>query len=116
VNDPILNHSSSLSEYRASPYFAGLPTASAESGSLSLCTIHFLSLPSDPSVTRNALAIQIDFPSDGVSPLSFKRTGLPALPGKQKAPTTEVMRALVLGLLKKRAFNNSYSDPNLPDF
>ncbi|MBF0259376.1 MAG: hypothetical protein HQK62_11145, partial [Desulfamplus sp.] len=67
---------SSLSEYRALPYFAGLPTASAESGSLSLCTIHFLSLPSDPSVTRNALAIQIDFPSDGVSPLSFKWTGL----------------------------------------
>jgi len=33
----------------------------------------------------------------------------------KKAPTTEVMRALVLGLLKKRAFNNSYSDPDLPD-
>jgi len=25
----------------------------------------------------------------------------------KKAPTTEVMRALVLGLLKKRVFNNS---------
>ncbi len=34
----------------------------------------------------------------------------------KKAPTTEVMRALVLELLKKRAFNNSYSDPNLSEF
>ena len=65
----------SLSEYRASPYFAGLPTAGAESGSLTLCTVHFLSLPSDPTVTSCALAIRIDFPSDGVSLLSFKQTG-----------------------------------------
>ncbi|MCK4564195.1 MAG: hypothetical protein KAU94_05955 [Verrucomicrobia bacterium] len=47
--------------------------------------VHFLSLPSDPAVTSNALAIRIHFPSDGVLPPSFRRLGLPALPGKQKA-------------------------------
>jgi len=48
-------------------------------------TLNFLSLPSDPAVTNNALAIQIDFPLVGVSLASFSKTGLPALQGKQKA-------------------------------
>ncbi len=65
--------------YRASlavsPSVAGLPITPAESGSLALCTVSFLSLPSDLSVTRNALAMRIDFPSDGASLLSHKQTG-----------------------------------------
>jgi hypothetical protein len=57
---------------------------SAESGSLALCTVYFLLLPSDPIVTNDALAIRIIFPLIGVMSLSFKRSGLPALLGKQK--------------------------------
>ncbi len=57
---------------------------SAESGSLSLCTVYFLLLPSDPTVTSNALAIRIIFPLIGVMSLSFKKLGLPASLGKQK--------------------------------
>jgi len=55
----------------------------AEAGSLSLWTIHFLSLPSDPAVTSNALAIRIVFPLVGVTTAEH-RLGLPAMPGKQK--------------------------------
>jgi len=39
-----------LTKYRALRYLAHLPTCPAESGSLALCTSHFLSLPSDPAV------------------------------------------------------------------
>jgi hypothetical protein len=59
--------------YRASRYVARLPTRSAESGSLALCAAYFLSLPSDPAVTSNALAIRIDFPLVGATPVSFNR-------------------------------------------
>jgi hypothetical protein len=80
--------------YRALRYFARLPTHFAESGSLSLCTVHFLLLPSDPAVASNALAIRIVFPLVGVTPAS-RRLGLPAMPGKQKC------RALFLALHSK---------------
>jgi len=66
------------------PYFAGLSSYHAESGSLSLCADYFLLLPSDPIVTNNALAIRIVFPSVGVTPVSFDRTDLSALLSKQK--------------------------------
>ncbi len=49
-----------------------------------LCIVHFLLLPSDTSVTRDALAIRINFPLIGVLSPSFRRPGLPALLGKQK--------------------------------
>jgi len=45
-----------------------IPTLDAESGLLTLCTAHFLLLPSDPAVTSNALAIRIVFPLVGVTP------------------------------------------------
>jgi len=63
-------------------YLARLPTRSAESGSLALCAAYFLSLPSDPAVTSNALAIQIIFPLIRVTPASCNRPGLPAPLGK----------------------------------
>jgi hypothetical protein len=69
------------SGYWASRYFARLPFRMAESGSLSLWTVHFLSFPSDPAVTCNALAIRIVFPLVGVTP-AIRRLGLPAMPGK----------------------------------
>jgi len=50
VRNPTLKHKTGLTEYRASRYFARLPTCLAESGSLSLCTSNFLWLPSDPVV------------------------------------------------------------------
>ena len=50
VNDATLKHSTGLTEYRASRYFARLPTCAAEAGSLALCTADFLWLPSDPTV------------------------------------------------------------------
>lgn len=50
VRNPTLKHSIGLTEYRASRYFARLPSYAAESGSLSLCTSNFLWLPSDPTV------------------------------------------------------------------
>jgi hypothetical protein len=83
VNDSILNHTNGLIKYWAFPYFAGLPAIFAVSGSLTLCTVHFLLLPSDHAVTSTALAIRINFPLIRVLSLSFKRPGLPALPGKQ---------------------------------
>ena len=68
VSNRILKHATGLIRYWASRYFARLPTRYAESGSLTLCTAHFLSLPSDPAVTSNALAIRIVFPLIRVTP------------------------------------------------
>jgi hypothetical protein len=62
VNYPILNHATGLISYRALRYLARLPARSDESGSLALCAVHYLSLPSDPAVTSKALAIRIDIP------------------------------------------------------
>jgi hypothetical protein len=84
VSCRILKHSTGLTRYRALRYFARLPTRVAESGSLTLCAAYFLSLPSDPAVASNALAIRIVFPLVGVTPVSSNRPGLPATLGKQK--------------------------------
>ena len=96
VNYPILNHATGLTRYRASRYLARLPTRYAESGSLSLCAVHFLSLPSDPAVTSNALAIQIDFPLVGATSVSFNRPGLPATLGKPKRELDKLSNSLIL--------------------
>jgi hypothetical protein len=84
VSSPTLNHATDLTKYRASRYFARLPIRNAEAGSLALCAAHFLSLPSDPTVASDALAIRIVFPLVGATPVSFNRPGLPVMPGKQK--------------------------------
>ena len=84
VSNSTLNHITGLTKYRASRYVARLPSRTAETGSLTLCVAHFLSLPSDPAVASNALAIQIVFPLVGVTPASFSRPGLPASLGKQQ--------------------------------
>ena len=82
VSNSTLNHATGLIKYRASRYLARLPTSYAVSGSLSLCAAHFLSLPSDPAVASNALAIQIVFPL--IRATSLTGPGLPAPLGKQK--------------------------------
>ena len=51
VRNPTLKHAVGLTEYRASRYFGRLPTNTAESGSLALCTSNFLWLPSDITVS-----------------------------------------------------------------
>jgi hypothetical protein len=97
VNNSILNHDTGLIRYWALRYLARLPTRSAESGSLTLCAVHFLSLPSDPAVTSNALAIRIVFPLIGVTPVSLNRPGLPATLGKpRKATKDRTLVAIVL--------------------
>ncbi|WP_206605040.1 hypothetical protein, partial [Vibrio vulnificus] len=50
VNNATLKHSIGLTEYRASRCFGRLPAYAAEAGSLTLCTVNFLLLPSDPAV------------------------------------------------------------------
>ena len=77
VDNSILNHVVRLTRYVTSRSFARLSPHAAESGSLALCTVYFLLLPSDPSVTGSALAIRIIFPLVGVMPASFSRPGLP---------------------------------------
>ena len=100
VNYPILNHATGLTRYRASRYLARLPTRYAESGSLSLCAVHFLSLPSDPAVTSSALAIRIDFPLVRATSVSFNRPGLPATLGKPRMATKD--RTLVAIVLRTK--------------
>jgi len=70
--------------YGALRYLARLPIIYAESGSFALCAVYLLSLPSDPIVTNNALAIRIIFPTVGAMLSSFRKPGLPAMPGKLK--------------------------------
>nr|WP_321398881.1 hypothetical protein [uncultured Desulfobacter sp.] len=94
MSNAILNHVAGLTRYRALRYFARLPSRNAESGSLSLCTAHFLLLPSDPAVTSNALAIRIVFPLVGVTP-AYRRLGLPAMPGKQKRLPAKTLKAFI---------------------
>ena len=91
VRNPTLKHKTGLTEYRASRYFARLPSCLAESGSLALCTSNFLWLasgrpPETLPLANNALAIRIIFPSVRVIQVSFNLTGLPASLGKQKKP------------------------------
>ena len=85
VSNSTLNHVTGLIRYRASRLFARLPSRTAVSGSLTLCVAHFLSLPSDPAVASNALAIRIVFPLIGAT--SLPGLGLPASLGKQKRET-----------------------------
>jgi hypothetical protein len=56
----------------------------AESGSLTLCAAHLLSLPSDPAFTSNALAIRIVFPLVRATSVPFNRPGRPGTLGKPK--------------------------------
>jgi hypothetical protein len=59
----------------------------------------FLSLPSDPAVTDNALAIRIVFPLVGAMPVSSNRPGLHASQGKQKKPHQKMRHFFVCHLI-----------------
>jgi hypothetical protein len=101
VNDAILNHVTGLTRYRALRYWERLPTRTVESGSLALCAVHFLSLPSDPAVASNALAIRIVFPLIGATPASFSRPGLPAPLGKPKNKETSPKGGFLIQLKRQ---------------
>ena len=93
MNCPILKHVTGLTKFWALRYLARLPTRAAESGSLALCAVHFLSLPSDPAVASNALAIWIVFPLAGATPVSFNKPELPASLGKLKNKINNILSA-----------------------
>ena len=105
-----LNRSTGLTRNRASRYVARSPTREAVSGSLALCAAHFLSLPSDPAVASNALAIRIVFPLVGATPASFSRPGLPATLGKQQKRRQIGRRLLVIN----SAFTTQGTVTNVP--
>jgi hypothetical protein len=109
VSNRILKHTTGLIRYRASRYFGRLPSRNAESGLLTLCTAHFLSLPSDPAVTSNALAIRIVFPLIGVTPVSLNGPGLPATLGKPKGtvPIRGQSQSVQLAIYTKRRMPTS---------
>lgn len=84
VNDATLKHSTGLTEYRASRYFARLPTCAAEAGSLALCTVDLLWLPSDLTVGQWR-PCQSDYlpPSRGDATF-FQVTGFAGFAGQTK--------------------------------
>ena len=77
-----------------SSYFADLSAHAAVSGSLALRAVYLLSLPSDPAVTGDALAIRIDFPLLGVSRTSFSPTGFAGFAGQTTVPPERFRREL----------------------
>ena len=83
VSCSTLNHATGLTKYWTLRYFARLSSRVTESGSLALCAAYFLSLPSDPAVAGNALAIRIVFPLVGVTS-RYTGLGLLATLGEQK--------------------------------
>ena len=88
VNDATLKHSTGLTEYRASRYFARLPTCTAESGSLALCTVNFLWLPSDPTVGQWRPCHSDCLPLGRGDVAFFQATGFAGFAGQTKNPDT----------------------------
>jgi hypothetical protein len=84
----VLNHCVITDRVSGFALFCTL-TAYAQPNQVCLRYVHLTSYGflQTPPLASDALAIQIVFPSVGVTWLSFKPLGLPALPGKQKAPS-----------------------------
>jgi len=99
-HDAILTHTAGLTRYGALRYYARLPTCIAVSGSLTLCAMFFLLLPSDPAVASSALAIRISFPLIGAVPASCSRTEVLATLGKHKKGLFPGERGLSMVQLK----------------
>lgn len=83
MNYSTLRYSTGSDRERAPRYFARSPTLKAVSGSLALCAVHFLSLPSDPAVTRNAIAIGMSSPWSGDA-CFFQQAGFARYAGQTK--------------------------------
>ena len=86
VNNPTLKHSIGLTEYRASRDFGRLPTYTAEAGSLALCTVNFLSLPSDPTVGQQRPCDSDPLPLSRGDSGFFQPDGFASFAGQTKKP------------------------------
>ena len=86
VRNSTLKHKTGLTEYRASRYFARLPTCLAESGSLSLCTSNFLWLPSDPAVGQPRPCHSDYLPLSQGDSGFFQPDGFASFAGQTKKP------------------------------
>ena len=104
VYRPQTQHSLRLS-IGASPYFADLPSYDAESGSLAFRPRHFLSLPSDPAVTSNALASRIVFPLVKGDPAFFQAGGF--LGFAKQTKKAHVLRHGLMIPIKRRTKSSS---------
>ncbi len=76
VENAILNHVDQLCLTGLSAIWDGYPLIPPKQVHFTLCTLDFLSLPSDPTVTSCALEIRIAFPlfKAWAAPASFNRT------------------------------------------
>ena len=88
VRNPTLKHKTGLTEYRASRYFARLPSCLAESGSLALCTSNFLWLPSDPAVGQQRPCHSDYLPLSQGDSGFFQPDGFASFAGQTKMPLT----------------------------
>ena len=88
VRNPTLKHKTGLTEYRASRYFARLPSCLAESGSLALCTSNFLWLPSDPAVGQQRPCHSDYLPLSQGDSGFFQPDGFASFAGQTKKPAT----------------------------
>jgi len=86
VRNPTLKHKTGLTEYRASRYFARLPSCLAESGSLALCTSNFLWLPSDPAVGQQRPCHSDYLPLSQGDSGFFQPDGFASFAGQTKNP------------------------------
>ena len=104
----ILNHVPGLSTNRASRYFERLPSRPAESGSLALCAVLLLWLPSDPAVGQRRPCQSNCLPC-GQGGVRFFRSGATRVVNRPGSPAT-------LGERKKvqRCSGPSYWSPG-PD-
>ena len=100
VRNSTLKHKTGLTEYRASRYFARLPSCLAESGSLSLCTSNFLWLPSNPAVGQQRPCHSDYLPLSQGDSGFFQPDGFASFAGQtKKAPVWEPLCLQALSML-----------------
>lgn len=83
----ILNHVPGLSTNKASRYFERLPSRPAESGSLALCAVLLLWLPSDPAVGQRRPCQSNCLPC-GQGGVRFFRSGATRVVNRPGSPAT----------------------------
>ncbi|WP_325205699.1 hypothetical protein, partial [Vibrio sp. 03_296] len=86
VNNATLKHSIDLTEYWALRCFGRLPTYAAEAGSLTLCTVNFLLLPSDPAVGQQRPCNSDYLPLSQGDSGFFQPDGFASFAGQTKKP------------------------------
>ena len=105
VRNSTLKHKTGLTEYRASRYFARLPSCLAESGSLALCTSNFLWLPSDPAVGQQRPCHSDYLPLSQGDSGFFQPDGFASFAGQTKKSYLGKTFLFVLALIRYVAFS-----------